>query len=269
MRSARFGLLICLLLLSVSVWTQQTPSAQQPSTPSPAPKDAQAVSVLAQALTVAGGTTAIAAITDYTASGSATYPASQAANITGTVTIIGHGLNQFRVDEVLPTGSESQSVNNGGITVKMSDGTVQIVPYPAPVMAGSITLPCLQLAALSMDPNIRLIYKGIVNQAGVPLHDIRTFRVFPGQANLNGPFVDLGNAELYFDASTLQLVMAQDTARRGVVRTIQYSDYRTVKGVAVPFSVSEQINSGVVRQIQLNRISFNSGLQDSAFDLSQ
>lgn len=266
MRIARFGLVLLLLHFSVSALSQQ---AQPATTPSPASKDPQAMSVLNQALAGAGGAQGILAVTDYTATGNVTYPANQGANVTGTITIVGRGLKQFRLDEVLPTGSDSQSINNGGITVKTSEGAIQIVPYPAPMMAGSITLPCLQLASLSMDPNIRLIYKGIVNQAGLSLHDIRAMRVFPGQPYPNGPFVDLGNADLFIDASTLQLVTAQDTARRGVVRTIQYSDYRTVKGVAVPFSVSEQINSGVVRQIQLNRISFNSGLQDSAFDLSQ
>jgi len=266
MRSARIGLVLLLLPFSISAWSQQT---QPGTTPSPASKDPQAMNILNQALAVAGGAQAILAVADYTATGIVIYPTPQAANVTGTVTIVGRGLKQFRLDEVLPTGSESQSVNNGGITVKSSAGAIQIAPYPAPMMAGSITLPYLQLAALSVDPNIRLIYKGIISQAGVPLHDIRASRVFPGQANLNGPFVDLGNADLFIDASTLHLVMAQDTARRGVVRAIQYSDYRTVMSVAVPFSVSELINSAVVRQIRLNQISFNSGLQDSAFDLSQ
>src|ERR1700730_12089363 len=138
MRFARFGLVL-LLCLNVSAWSRQSQQA-----PAPAPKDQQAISVLNQALAVAGGAQAILAVVDYTASGNVIYPSPQGTNVTGTVAIVGRGFHRLRLGEALPTDSNSQSINNGGITVKTTAGAIQIVPYPAPVMAGGITLPCLQ-----------------------------------------------------------------------------------------------------------------------------
>jgi hypothetical protein len=267
MRFERFSLL-AFLFVSALAWAQQPGTSQQATTLTPAPKDPRAVSVLSQALAVAGGTTALAAVMDYTATGTVTYPASQSPAITGTITISGRGLNQYRLDEVLPAGADSQIISGGGIAVKTQAGAVLQVPFPAPVMAGATTLPCLHVAALSSDSNVMLVYKGIVSQGGMSLHDILAVRVFPAQPDPPGPFLELGNAELFIDASTFQLVTAQDTLRGGAVRSIQYSNYRVVSGVAVPFVVTEQINSGVTRQIQLNQISFNTGVQISAFDLS-
>jgi hypothetical protein len=86
MRFTRFSLLLCFLILNVSVRSQQT---QPLSTPPPAPKDPQAVSVLNQALTVAGGAAAIRAIADYTATGNITYHWNP--EVQGVVTVRGLG----------------------------------------------------------------------------------------------------------------------------------------------------------------------------------
>src|SRR5216683_4266719 len=58
MRSAGFGLLICLLLLNVSVLAQQSTTSQQVSPAQPA-SDPQAVAVVQAAITALGGATAI------------------------------------------------------------------------------------------------------------------------------------------------------------------------------------------------------------------
>src|SRR6267154_4009019 len=53
MRSARFGLLLCTLLLNISGW------AQAPSSTPPQSSDPQAVAVVQAAITALGGATAI------------------------------------------------------------------------------------------------------------------------------------------------------------------------------------------------------------------
>jgi hypothetical protein len=58
MRSARFGLLILMVVFSVSVWAQQPAPSQQASTAQPA-SDAQAVAVVQAAITALGGAAAI------------------------------------------------------------------------------------------------------------------------------------------------------------------------------------------------------------------
>src|SRR5713226_8462811 len=81
MRSARFGLLSCLILLTVSAWAQQPATSQQASPPQPA-SDPQAVAVVQAAITALGGATAIgqaqtwtfqASVQGPTANGDVTY----------------------------------------------------------------------------------------------------------------------------------------------------------------------------------------------------
>src|SRR5712691_11270119 len=132
MRSARFRLLSCVLLLNVSAWAQQaqTPVIQpQPTIPQqtqpvtalpPAPKDPQAVNVLNQALSVAGGMGAIQAIVDYTATGNITYHWNPEAQ--GTVTVRGLGFDQIRVDASLPRGLHSSAISGGQTSTKAEDG---------------------------------------------------------------------------------------------------------------------------------------------------
>src|SRR5258708_3969672 len=123
MHSARFGVLVSILLLNVPVWARQaqtptTPSPDQTATtPTPALKDPQAVSVVTQALAAAGGIPAITAITDYTATGNASYFLDAARSTQATVTVRGKGLGQFRIDTNLPSGTRSESTN-GFTTIK-------------------------------------------------------------------------------------------------------------------------------------------------------
>jgi hypothetical protein len=85
MRSARYAWIFCFFFFAVPTWAQQT----QPLTSAPtAPKDAQAVDVVNQALAAAGGVTAITAISDYTGSGNITYHWGVDHDVQGSVTTL-------------------------------------------------------------------------------------------------------------------------------------------------------------------------------------
>jgi hypothetical protein len=118
MHSVRFGLLFCFLLVSVPICAQQT---QPVPTLPPAKKDRQAISIINQALSVAGGIQAIATIKDYTCTGTITYHKNVDRDVQGTVTIRAGGLNQLRMDTTLPSGTRSE-VTNGRITIKDENG---------------------------------------------------------------------------------------------------------------------------------------------------
>jgi hypothetical protein len=61
--------------------------------------------------------------------------------------------------------------------------------------------------------------------------------------------------------------MTQDAFPKHVIHQLRYSDYRSVKSVLVPFSIAEFMGGQQIWAIHLDQISFNSGLQDSSFDL--
>src|SRR5258708_4838122 len=99
MRSVRLGVIVCLFLLNVSAFAQTT---QQTTISSPALKDPQAVSVVNQALALAGGVVAFKTVADYTSTGVVTYHFPN--EVSGPVTVRERGLTQLRVDAQLSAG---------------------------------------------------------------------------------------------------------------------------------------------------------------------
>jgi hypothetical protein len=259
MQLARFAIVFCLILSAVPVWTQQT--STQP-TPSPAPKDPQAVSIANQALAVTGGGSAIRAIDDMTAGGTITYHVPT--EMTGPVTIRESGLTQLRLDSELPSGVRSQTMADGEVTFR-ENGITRTAPEPPPFYSGRIVLPQLFLAVATIGPQFRLSYGGIIQIDNRPAHDIEIERVVhqPDIIKYKEGLI----VHLFVDSATLQIVMMQDVTPRGETRQTRYSDWKAVTGALVPCALSEQIGGRQTWTIQLAQINFNTGLQDSDFQL--
>ncbi len=264
----RFSLLLCWLLFLVSPVSAQQPHApqqnQQMTTLPPAPQDPQAVSVLNQAVAVAGGTAAIKAVTDYTGTGTITYHFAK--DLQGTVTVRGSGLGKFRLDAILPTGMRSESVN-GPITIKTEDGGVTQLPLHAPMNPTRLVLPYKLIAVAVNSPGFNIFYKGLVDLDGRSAHDVQLVRVLPGGNDPTGIILEYSTIDFFVDPSTLEVLMMQDVVRKNLFRQVRYSDYRLVNGVLVPFSISEHGGEQPAWEMNLSQIIFNSGLQDSDFQL--
>jgi hypothetical protein len=268
MRFSRIGLLIFLLLLSVSVWAQQPTSLQQATAPTAAPQDPYAISIVHQVLAGAGGISAIRAIQDYTGSGNITYPSEQDAQ--GTVTVLGLAGTEFRMDANLPAGTRSWAVADGIVATKMETGAIHSTaltapvpssdayPFQTPLFPGSIALPVRQLAAIVGNPNYAITYKGVVDADGHSTHEIEL------QRSLSG--VPSGRSrDIFIDAATFQIVKVADTLPKGEPHVFHYSDYRAVAGVLMPFSITEEVAGQQIWTIQLNQFNFNTGLQATSF----
>jgi hypothetical protein len=261
MRSLRIGLLLCLLVFNISGQAQQT---QLGTAPPPAPKDPQAVTVLNHALTVAGGTTAISAITDYTATGNITYNWNPQAQ--GSVTVQALGLNQYRVDATLAGGVRSSAVTNGRMSEKAENGYVQLIHSQLGMNLSGLVVPYLELSIALNSPAFSLSNKGLVEVNGHSAYDIQVQLVGTG---LNRPtyVADYYVRDYFVDATTFQVLITQDLAPKHVIRQLQYSDFTPVNGVLVPFSIAEMAGSQQTWSMQLSQITFNTGLLDSAFAL--
>lgn len=265
MRSMRFGLLLCLLLLNISVWAQQS---QAPQVQSTALKDPQAVNIANQAVAVGGGKSAILTVTDYTVSGTIIYHQDQ--DVQGSVTLHGLGLGEFREDSTLPTGVRSFSINsNGAVVSKNENGIARNLNfnYQAPLMKSSVVIPCWQLAAALNDPLFAVSYKGTTQIDGFTVYDIRIQLTPPGPPDANGIVAEYFGADFFIDPTTFQVRMTQDVVGRHSGRKVRYSSYEPVSGILIPFLIDEEIDGQRIRTIQLNQTVLNSGLQDSDFDL--
>jgi hypothetical protein len=270
MRFLRYAPFVLAFLAPVSMRAQQAPSS---TTAPPAPQDPQAVSVLNQVLTIGGGVTAIKAVADYTGSGNIIYH--WAEDVQGSVTIMGLR-GEFRLDASLSTGTRSWSVSQGIVVIKDEKGAISrfapqtnapssdAFPYQTPLFASSLGVPYWQLATALNNPIFQISYQGVVPLDGRSVHHIQVQRVLPQQV---GSTSEYRTKDFFIDASTLQIVMTQDTVPKHVIHQVRYAAYTAVNGILVPFSISEEMSGQPTWSIQLTQMTFNSGLQDSAFVL--
>jgi hypothetical protein len=253
--------------LVASFFALPTPAQQGQSKPvPPQSKDAQAIAILTQVLSVAGGTKAISEVTDYSATGHITYHLAR--EIQGSVTIRGSGLDQVRLDADLGSGIRSEATSQGEVNLRTEDGTVSQISPQAPLSPPSIVLPYLLLAPILNSSGFSVSYNGIVNLAGTSAHDIQIQRLLPTLSDPNDPHREYLIAHFFIDASSFHVLMMRDVVLIHNIREILYSDYRVVDGKLVPFSI-EQKGGHQPCSIQLDHITFNAGVQDSEFHLEE
>lgn len=257
-----FLFLLVLLVISVSLLAQQTTTTLQ--------RDPQALAILSQVLSAAGGANALTAIQDFTASGQVTfYWAGEA--VQGSVTVQCRGLNQFRLEATLPDGVHSWIVSKGSALEKHPDGSMTPMPFENTLKPASITLPLTQLAAALQDASMSITYIGLVTHDGQQAHDIRLQKVLPATSDPYGVQSKITRADFFIDPNTFSILSVQDMAYRRdnepgeSPHEMQFSDNQSTSGILVPFSITELIGGQQTVSIQLSQITFNSGLTDADF----
>lgn len=262
-------------LFAFSFMIFMTPAqAQQLPTSMTAARDQQALTILSQCLQASGGSQAISAIQDFVAKGSITYNWTDKP-VHGSVTLHGRGIGQFRLDADLPDGSLSWAVNNSIGLYKKLDGSTQHISFPNAVNFGSLTFPYMYIAAGVADPSTSISYIGVDTKNGQRTYDIRIQQTFSSEQDPSGILSKLTKRDFFIDAVTFLIVKTLDMVHPEKASTIdiphemEFSDYRNNNGVLVPFSISEITVGQHTYTIQLDQMRFNTGLQDSDFNLGE
>jgi len=266
---------VAILLISIPMLARQATQSKISQTIQPAPQDTQAVNVLNQALSFAGGATAISGVTDYTATGTVTYHWDK--DVQGNVTLQGLGPDEFRLDANLPNGTRSWAIQEGQTAIKSEQGVLTHIPpqlkvipssdaypYEAPLFPTSIAFPYLQLTPVLGNPRYSISYKGTVQLAGHSAHDVLV-QFYPNGQGKPDSMSEYRTREFFIDTSSLQVLLIQESVPKHVIRQVRYSSYTTVNGMLVPFSITEEVGGQPTWAIQLSKITFNTGLQDSEF----
>lgn len=263
-RSLAVATLVVLSVLPVSLLAQQ--DIQTPLVPS---RDQQAVSVITQCLNGGGGQ-ALATLQDYTGKGNITYFwAGQEVN--GAVTVQSARQDQFRLDARLPTGTRSWVVDGGQGATKETDGKESPIPLHNGLALGSLTFPFSSLLQALKDPSTTMTFVGASDLAGTKVNRVRIQQSFPAELDINGDWKRWSAREYWIDAATFRILSTRavlrsnDSYQKEYVEDIDFSDYRQVNGVAVPFSIVEKIGGQKTWSIQLDSVSFNTGLTDATF----
>jgi hypothetical protein len=233
-------------------------------------KDPQAVSILTNGLNAAGGITGITAIQDFTATGTITYSwAGQ--QVPGPVTVKGRGSDQFRLDATLTDGTLPLVTSHMQGSLKKANGSVSSVPFSALVNFGTPTLVFPELTAALADPLTSIFYMGSLQIGGLQMYQIRIARNLDATEDPDGTLGKLRTKDIFIDSSSFLPFKAADTVQQGgnsgttYKREYVFSDYRKVLGIQIPYHVVEAFAGQQTWMVQLDSITFNSGLSDADF----
>jgi hypothetical protein len=247
-------------------------AAAQSQTTGQAPtRDPQAIAILAKSLAASGGASILSGVHDYTAIGSITYFWA-GEEVRGTVTLKGRGSGQFRLEATIAGEVRSWATNNGTGFVKELNGSVRSIPYQNSVNFGNLAFPVVHLAAALQDPSTSISYIGLEERSGQQVQHVRIQKIFTIDFDPRGDFSKLTVRDFYFDPGTFLVLSILDTTHPDTSITInlpheiRFSNYQTLNGTVIPFSLSEISGGQRTYSIQLDQVSFNAGLQDVDFE---
>jgi hypothetical protein len=264
-RSLAVAIFSVVSILPASLLAQQ--STQTPPAPQ---RDPQAVSLLRQSLSTAGGASALATVLDLTATGKITYFWSEKGE-EGTVTVKSRGASQFRLDATISEGVLTGVMNNGISWIKETNGSIRQLPNQHTDNAGNKYLPFGEIAAALLDPTISITDLGLVTEGEQQAHGIRLQKTFPGLDDAQHTRARLVQRDVFVDPATFLVVRTRDLVptRSDIVPTVIhdvfFSNYQAQNGVLFPFSIAESLNHQHTIAIQFNQVNFNTGLVDTDF----
>lgn len=234
-------------------------------------KDPQAVSILNQSLSAVGGVTTVNGIQDYTASGSIAYNWA-GESVSGSATLRGMGISNFRLDANLPDGMRTYAVSGVSGVLITPDGTRQATPFYNLFTEGSATIPYVRILADLADTttSISLVTSPSTNGVQQP-YQIHFVQSSPIQNAAANSLPGIGAFDIYIDPASFLVTRLVETVRSesdfntALTRELDFSNYQTVGNMSAPFTISESINGQQTWSVTIISLSFNSGLTSAIF----
>lgn len=263
MRVARIGF-FCSVLLFVSGNTnsQQTSLAVQ--------RDPQAVSLLAQALNAAGGSSIASSVQDFSATGDITYYWA-GEEVSGPATVRGQGKSNFRMDAQLPDGSRSWLTTDMQGATRETDGSIKTIQYANAVNLGSLILPYIGMAAALSDSTYSISTGGTTVVNGRSAILVRVQQTFQVSVDPTGDQTKWNTKAYAIDPQsfavleTVDTMWSEDGRMLPISHEVLFSNFVTTNGLRVPFSITEKLGGQQTWSLQLSAITFNTGIPASVF----
>jgi len=260
---AALGVIFWLFLVAPGAQGQTTGSSQGPR------RDEQALTLLNRVLDAAGWHSGTAP-GDFTASGTITYFEANAA-LSGSATVRGRGARQFRMDAMLDEGRRSIILDNASWTLQEGSSRSGNVSHLDVGGLGILTLPYPSIAEALNDPTTWITYAGSAEASGHPVEEVHVWHRVLYQVDQLHIKVRPAAADYFIDSQTGLIVRMADAthpsdpARQEPLHGLDFGDYTTIGGIAVPMLVTERSVGENVWQLHLNSFKFNSGLTGSEF----
>jgi hypothetical protein len=242
-------------------------SAQQTTT-----QATQASVFLQSALATLVGTNSV---TDVTLSGTAHY-------ITGSDDETGTGVlkaivGASRVDLTLPSGQRTEIINIAGDqpvgTWIGTDGVSHaIADHNLLLIDPTWFFPFFPISC-GLATGYTATYVGQETIDSVAVQHLSITQQPFDSSDTSALLQHLSQVDLYLDSSTLLPVAlafnihSDDNTLLDIPIEVRFADYRSVNGAQVPFHVQRFLNNGLILDLQLQTVTFNSGLTASSFSM--
>ena len=252
---------IAILVISTTALAQQTESF--------APRrDSQAIQIANFAIAASGGLGQLNGLADLVENGTITYNWANK-DVRGPVRIQEIGATSIRLDASLDVGEHRWFSAAGIGKIEPAAGEARAIPYHCGITLGALTLPVLKLVEAVKDPAYEITYLGSVHEQGRELQHIH-IRNDAGSDDAERSVSQLEAADFLVDSGTYLIFRLQDVARSesnmfvSVPHFLEFSDYRLVSGVQMPFAIKESVNGAHTWSLQIEDAKTNTGLSQDA-----
>jgi len=252
-----------------SVFKATPPAGQAQSQAVWPQRDPRTIAILNDAVTAAGGAQAIHAARDFLATGKIIYYWNNQ-EILGSVEIRGRGLDQVRMDSHMDDGLHYLVLNHGIGKLTTPDSTSNISGMNGFHM-GLLILPLPDLVAALDDSLASFSFEGTEQLGSSSAYKIRVTRGISAKLASSSTANNLRSSEVFVDTTTSAVIAIRTsyyprvTFAHPAVREVVFSDFRQVKGLIVPFSITEKVGGQPIHTIALDKIDFNVGITDEVF----
>jgi hypothetical protein len=240
---------------------QQTPTA----TPQVAQRDPQALRVLEAAFTAMGTLPA-----DSAASGTVTTVAGSLIE-NGSITILTRGTDQ--TSEQIQTSNAFTYIYSRGRASTIDNGSPGKLPMDVSVSAACPYFPLPLIAGALANPDESFAYIGLETLNGTGVQHVQFWNTFASIPELQH-LSHLSLRDVWIDTTTglpQKISFTRPSESDSNVRIhvdVHLSEYRNVSGVIYPFRVEVSLNGTPWLTINLQNVTFNTGLDDRSFPVS-
>lgn len=241
----------------------------QQSTP-PAPRDAQAVSLLQRSLAALTGATTK---NDVTLTGSANFIAGSDEE-SGSATLKATAIGQGRIDLSLSGGQRSEVVDiSQAPPIGSWSGTDEV--WHSMVAHNLFSdptwfFPTFLINRALSGANYAISPMDTETQDGIAVEHVKIYQQ-SGQNTDVALIQGLSQIDIYLNTSTLLPVSisfnthADNNAFVNIPIQIEFSNYQVVQGVSAPYHIQKYIQNGLALDLTITSVQLNSGLSASDF----
>lgn len=195
---------------------------------------------------------------------------------TGSVTFQAVGASS-KIALNLPSGARIETRSNTSSTLTGSWSGPDGVSHPLAfhnLAVDSGLFPLFTLSAITSSKNSVLSLVGQEIRNGQSVIHLSALQQFPSLSGDSAALMQgLSQLDIFLDASTNLPVSLSfkthpdDNALLDIPIEIQFSDYRLVSGVQVPFHVQKLLNNVLVLDLAFQNVAFNSGISANTFSI--